>query len=74
MEVDLYVISNKADKTMCAYLGALRVASLLNLVWPLLCEADAEHAQQVAVSGPNVDVRLDQGLPLLHHRPQLVRR
>eukprot|EP00964_Phaeocystis_antarctica_P064233 scaffold38621_cov81-Phaeocystis_antarctica.AAC.7 len=53
-------------------LRVVGVASLLELVHPLLGEADAEEPQHVAVGRLHVDVRLDQRLPLAHHRPQLV--
>lgn len=46
------------------YLGVLRVAGLLDLVRPLLREADGEDAQQVAVRRLHVHVRLDQSLNL----------
>uniref|UniRef100_T1E295 Putative secreted protein n=1 Tax=Psorophora albipes TaxID=869069 RepID=T1E295_9DIPT len=35
-------------------------------------ETDAEHTQQVAVGGLDVDRALDQGLPFLNHGPQFV--
>merc|ERR1712194_910440 len=53
-------------------LRVVGVAGLLELVHPLLGEADAEEPQDIAVGRPHVDVRLDQRLPLAHHRPQLV--
>lgn len=55
-------------------LAALCVAGLLHLPLPLLGEADAEEAEVVAVRRLHVHVRLDQRLPLAHHRAQLVRR
>ena len=51
---------------------ALGVAALLGLQL-LLSEADAEEPQEVSVGGLDVGVSLDEGLPLLHHRPELVR-
>ena len=59
-------------KALLAYFGTLGIAGLLDLVRPLLCEPNAEHSEQVTVCGPDIDVGLDQRLPFLHHRPQLV--
>ncbi len=56
-----------------ADLAGLRVAGLLDLPLALLGEADAEEAQPVAVRRLDVDVGLDQRLPLAHHGAQLVR-
>lgn len=50
-------------------LGVLGVASLALRHRILDGEADAEHTQQVAVGGLNIDRALDQGLPFLDHGP-----
>merc|ERR1719387_3007612 len=51
----------------------VRVDTKLNkLVLALLGEGDGEQAQGVAVSGLDVHGGLDQGLPLLQERAQLV--
>lgn len=54
------------------YLLGLSVAGLGGLVLLLLGEADAEDTEEVSVGGLDIDVSLDQGLPLLDHGPQLV--
>lgn len=61
----------KRPKPESAHLG---VAGLGRVPGTLLGEADAEHAQNVAVRGLDVHVGLDQRLPLAHQRPNLVRR
>merc|ERR1719322_335322 len=38
----------------------------------LACESNAENPEGVSIGGLDVAVGLDEGLPLLHHRPQLV--
>merc|ERR1719328_509113 len=53
-------------------LGALGVASLLLAVLLLQGESNAEDTEHVSVTGLDVNVALDQGLPLLDHGPQLV--
>mmetsp|Transcript_14761 Transcript_14761/g.44455 ORF Transcript_14761/g.44455 Transcript_14761/m.44455 type:complete len:227 (+) Transcript_14761:463-1143(+) len=53
-------------------LRALGVASLLELVLGLLGEADAEHAQDVAIRGAHVAAGLDERLPLADDRADLV--
>merc|ERR1719328_556958 len=53
-------------------LGALGVASLLLAVLLLQGESDAEDTEHVSVTGLDVNVALDQSLPLLDHGPQLV--
>ena len=53
-------------------LSALGVAGLLGGHLVLLGEADAEDAEHVSVSGLDINMGLDQSLPLLHHGPQLV--
>ena len=55
-----------------ADLGGLGVAGLLDLVGAPLGEANGEQADDVAVSGPDVDVGLDEGLPLLDEGAELV--
>ena len=54
------------------HLGALGVAGLLGGHLVLLGEANAEDAEHVSVSGLDINMGLDQSLPLLHHGPQLV--
>ena len=56
------------------YLLALGVAALLGLLCLLHGEADAEEPEEISVGGLDVGVSLDQSLPLLDHRPQLVGR
>mmetsp|Transcript_51696 Transcript_51696/g.110443 ORF Transcript_51696/g.110443 Transcript_51696/m.110443 type:complete len:215 (-) Transcript_51696:29-673(-) len=48
------------------------IARLLQLVLPLLGEADAEQAHHIAVGRLNVHVALNERLPLPDHRAQLV--
>lgn len=60
-----------ADRTD---LGSLSVGGLADLVRPALCERNGEQADEVAVGGLDVDVRLDQRLPLADERAQLVGR
>lgn len=55
-----------------ALLGGLGVASLLELVVLLLREGNAEHADDVSVSRPGVDVGLDDGLLLLDEGAELI--
>ena len=55
-----------------ALLGGLGVASLLELVVLLLREGNAEHADDVPVGRPGVDVGLDDGLLLLDEGAELV--
>jgi hypothetical protein len=54
-------------------LRRLSVGRLLDLVRATLGEADGEEADEVTVGGLDVDVRLDQGLPLADERAELVR-
>ena len=54
------------------YLLALSIAALLGLLCLLLGEADAEEPEDVSVCGLDISVGLNQGLPLLHHGPELV--
>lgn len=56
----------------CADLRRLGVAGLANLLWAALGETDAEDAEDVSVSGLDVNVCLNQRLPLFHHGAQLV--
>jgi len=55
-----------------ADLGGLGVAGLLHLVGAPLGEANGEEADAVAVSGLDVDVGLDERLPLLDEGAELV--
>merc|ERR1719370_2357618 len=55
-----------------SHLPSLGVGSLLGGQLLLACESNAEDPEGVAISGLDVAVGLDQGLPLLHHGPQLV--
>ena len=50
----------------------LGIAGLLGGHVLLAGEPDAEDAEHVSVSGLDINVALDQGLPLLDHGPQLV--
>ena len=54
-------------------LSGLSVGGLLDLVRALLCETNGEKAEEVSIGGSDVDVRLDQGLPLAYERAELVR-
>merc|ERR1719391_1594267 len=54
------------------HLPSLGVGSLLGGQLLLACESNAENPEGVAISGLDVAVGLDEGLPLLHHGPQLV--
>ena len=58
----------------CAHRAALRICSALDLALTLLGKGNAEHAEREAVGGLDVNVRLDQRLPLAHHGAQLVGR
>lgn len=53
-------------------LAALGIGGLLDLLGATLGEADGEEAKEVAVGGLDVNVGLDQGLPLLDHGTELV--
>jgi len=53
-------------------LSAIRIASRLQLVLLLGGESDAEHPQVISVGGFNVDMGLDQCLPLFDERTELV--
>ena len=59
-------------RTNAVDLRGLRVASLLVLVVLLAGERDAEQTQLVTVRGRHLHVALDQSLPLLDQRTQLV--
>ena len=63
----------KVHPNSVSYLGGLSVGGLLGGHVLLPGEPDAEHPQGVAVGGLDIDVALDQRLPLLDHGPQLVR-
>merc|ERR1719411_2385621 len=54
------------------HLSSLCISGLLCGHLLLSGESDAEKPQSVTISGLDVAVGLDQRLPLLHHRPQLV--
>ena len=56
-----------------ADLAGLRVGGLADLVGPALGECNGEQADEVAVGGLDIDVRLDERLPLADERPKLVR-
>lgn len=56
-----------------ADLGRLGVRRLLDLVRAPLGEADGEDADEVAVGRLDVELGLDQGLPLADERAELVR-
>ena len=55
-----------------ADLPSLGIAGLLDLLRATLGEANAEHAHQVTVRGLDIDVGLNEALPLLNHRAELV--
>ena len=50
----------------------MSIASSLDLVSTSLGEGDAEKPQCVVVCGFDIDMRLDQSLPLLNQGPELV--
>jgi len=54
-------------------LGCGGIRGLLDLVGAALREGDGEESEEVIVGGLDGDVGLDQGLPLSHQGPQLVR-
>ena len=51
---------------------ALSIAGLLSGHVLLASEANAENAERVSVSGLDIKVSLNQGLPFLDHGPELV--
>ncbi len=53
-------------------MGALGVASGANLASSSLSEANAEHAEEVAVEGLGLNEGLDGGVPLLDNGAKLV--
>lgn len=57
-----------------ANLATLSVCGFLNLTVATLSKADGEHAQEVAIRGLNVDMSLNNGLPLTHERAELIPR
>ena len=59
-------------KSSVPNLGSLCVGGLLGGHVLLPGEADTEGPQGVAVCGLDIDVALDERLPLFDHRPQLV--
>ena len=63
----------KVDAISVPYLGGLCVGGLLGGHVLLPGEPDAEHPQGVAVRSLDINVALDQRLPLLDHGPQLIR-
>lgn len=64
-----YADTHDAAKMSDPYLS---IAGLAGLPLALLGEADAEHAQHIAVSGLYVHVCLDEALPLANKRTDLV--
>lgn len=62
-----HLLANRAN------MAGLSVGSLANLLWATLGEANTEGTEQVSVSGLDVNVSLNQSLPLLHHRAKLIR-
>lgn len=61
-----HLLTDRAD------LRRLSVGGLLHLVGATTSEADGKHTKQVAISGLDVLVRLNQGLPLADERTELV--
>lgn len=55
-----------------ANLAALGVGGLLDLSVPALCETNGEHSEQVAIGGLDIDVGLNNGLPLSDERAELI--
>lgn len=53
-------------------LAGLSVGGLLDLLRATLGETDGEQTEQVTISGLDVNVGLDQGLPFLDHGAKLV--
>lgn len=53
-------------------LGSLGIGCLLDLVLSALCEADSEEADEVSVGGSDIEVGLDECLPLSDERAKLV--
>mmetsp|Transcript_19323 Transcript_19323/g.46682 ORF Transcript_19323/g.46682 Transcript_19323/m.46682 type:complete len:224 (-) Transcript_19323:186-857(-) len=49
-----------------------RIARRLGLIRPPVSESDAEHAQEVSVGSLDVDVGLDERVPLAHQAADLV--
>jgi len=58
--------------TDLADLAGLRVGGPLDLVRTSLGEGNAEHPEGVVVCGLDIDMGLNQSLPLADQRPQLV--
>ena len=54
------------------HLSALGIAGLLSGLVLLAGEANAEQPQHVSVSGLDIDIPFDEGLPFLDHRSELV--
>jgi len=55
-----------------ADLSRLSVAGLLALVLSLLGEGNGEQTKSVSVGGGDINVSLDEGLPLLNHGAELI--
>jgi len=72
MLLALEIFNTKLQKCYLTDLGGLCIASTLHLVGSPLCKPDAEEPQHVAISGLNINMGLNQGLPLPDQRPQLV--
>lgn len=53
-------------------LAGLCVASPLNLIWKSLGESNAEQPQWEVISGLDIHISFNQGMPLPNQRPQLV--
>jgi hypothetical protein len=53
-------------------LARLRIASAFHLVGTPFCKTNAKEAQHVVVSGLDIHMGFDEGLPLLYQRPQLI--
>jgi hypothetical protein len=61
-----HLLANLPDLTR------LGVGGLLNLVRPLLSEADREETEEVAIGGLDVNVSLDEGLPFADEGAEFV--
>jgi hypothetical protein len=68
-------IYNRIGQNPClSDLARLRVARAFHLVWAPFRKANAEEAQHVVVSGLDIHMGFNEGLPLLYQRPQLIGR
>jgi hypothetical protein len=54
-------------------LARLSIRRLAHLRLTALCESDGEEAEEVTISRLDVDMCLNEGLPLAHKRTELVR-